>query len=781
MSSQAIAHYRLVRKLRSSSSGDVYMARDTRLDRIVALKLMAEEFATDAEQAQRFIQEARVASSLSHPNVCVIDEVNETAEGRLFIAMEYIEGEPLTDKIAGQPLPVSEISDIAAQIADALDDAHSKGIIHGNLKPGNIMLTPRGRAKVLDFGLASAARTVEDATGLERTLPLMLYLSPEQILGQPVDHRSDIFSLGVVMYEMATGTSLFEASASVHAIDRINRLDLDALPGYDSRLPLWQIIRKCLRKDPEQRYRSARELLVELNNLQRESERNATNPPHASSGTIQTRSRRGLRVWLPLALVAAAVLGGAALLRATRQSPQDRLDSIAVLPFVNQSDDPNAEYLSDGITESLINSLSRLSNLRVTPWSTAFRYKGESVDPQQAGRRLKVDAVLVGRVMRWDDQLIIRTNLVKVADSSQLWGEQFNEGSSDVFEVQEQIARRISEKLRTKLSGRDDELLAKRPTGNTEAYRLYLRGRFFWNKRTDDGYRRAIEYFEQAIAIDPGYALAYAGLADCYVLGGGDSANPTTYMPKARSAAIKALDLDESLAEAHTSLAKINHSYDWDFQGAEREFKRAIQLNPNYPTARQWYGVFLSAMGRHDEAIFHRKRAQELDPTSLSINTGLGRAYYWARRYDEAIEQCREAHQLEPSYVDTHWSIGLCYEQKGMFEQAIAEFQDAVTLSNGRPTLLGALGHAYAKAGKLNDAQKKVDELNRASEQRYVSAYPIALIHVALGQKERAFEMLEKAYQERDEMITHLGVDPRLDELRGDPRFQDLLRRTGIK
>jgi serine/threonine-protein kinase len=757
------------------------MARDTKLDRIVALKLMAEEFAADAEQTQRFIQEARVASSLSHPNVCVIDEVNKTPDGRLFIAMEYIEGEPLPDKIAGQSLPAPEIIDIAAQIADALDEAHSKGIIHGNLKPGNIMLTPRGRAKVLDFGLASATRTIEDATGLQRKLPLAQYMSPEQIMGRPVDHRSDIFSLGAVMYEMATGTALFDASVAVNAVDRINRFDPDSLPGYDSRLPLWQVVRKCLEKDPELRYRSASELLRHLNDLKREDEPPATNPSNASYGTEQTRNRRGLTVWLPLALIAAAVLGGAVLLLASRQRTGNSLDSIAVLPFVNVSNDPNAEYLSDGISESLINSLSRLSNLRVTPWSTASRYKGESIDPQQAGRRLKVDAVLVGRVMRWDDQLIIRTNLVKVDDSSQLWGEQFNEGSSDVFEVQEQIARRISETLRTKLSGRDDELLTKRYTANTEAYRLYLRGRFFWNKRSEDGYQRAIEYFEQAIAMDSGYALAYAGLADCYVLGGGDSDNPTTFMPKARSAAIKALDLDDSLAEAHTSLAKINHSYEWDFEGAEKEFKRAIQLNPNYPTARQWYGIFLSAMGRHDESIFQRKRAQELDPTSLSINTGLGRAYYWARRYDQAIEQCREAHELEPSYVDTHWSIGLCYEQKGMFERAIAEFQDAATLSNGRPTMVAALGHAHAKSGNTGEALKKLDELNVLSRRRYVSAYPIALIHLALGRKDRAFELLEKAYRDRDEMMTHLRVDPRLDDLRGDPRFKELLRRTGVE
>jgi TolB-like protein/Tfp pilus assembly protein PilF len=570
------------------------------------------------------------------------------------------------------------------------------------------------------------------------------------------------------MYEMVTGVP--PSSKLEH------RKTQSAKPILEVGKSLMGIIYRCLDEDPDSRYQSASDLADDLRELERERSLIQTRPIDAI-GRKRSIGRGSL-----LAISAAAIfliLGGT-LYGWFGSSSSDRpIRSVAVLPFLNSSNDSNSEFIGDGMTESLINSLSRLSGLRVVPWSTSFRYKGEA-DVSRVGRDLKVDAVMTGRIIQLSDKLIIRADLVDPADSRQLWGAQFDENATDLLSVQEQIAMRISERLRTRLTGEEATLLAKRYTDNTRAYELYLRGRFFWNKRNTESYKRAIDYFQQAISMDANYALAYAGLADCYVLGGDTPEQPRNFMPRARAAALKALSLDESLAEAHTSLAKVKHSHDWDFDGAEREFKRALELSPNYATAHQWYGVFLSAMGRHEESIAHRKWAQELDPTSLSINTGLGRAYYWARQYEQAIEQCRETHELEPGYVDTHWSIGLCYEQNGLHEQAIAEFQDAVSLSRSSPVMVAALAHAYAIAGKRAESRNQLEFLRNEARQRYISPYSIGLIYAALEDTDRAFEWFEQAFKDRDEMLTHLNVDPRLDDLRSDPRFKNLVARVGL-
>jgi DNA-binding SARP family transcriptional activator len=460
------------------------------------------------------------------------------------------------------------------------------------------------------------------------------------------------------------------------------------------------------------------------------------------------------------------------------------ISSLAILPLANASDDPGMEYLSDGITESIINNLSQLPQLKVMARSTVFNYKGREVDPRKVGRDLRVSAVLMGRVLQFGDALIIRTELIDVADGAQLWGEQYNRKLSDILVVQEEISREISEKLRLKLTKEEQKRLTKRHTQDTDAYRLYLKGRHFWNKRTEEGLKKGIEYFRQAIDADPNYALAYSGLADCYNsfafsfdLG---SLPPSEAIPKAKAAAMKALEIDDTLAEAHTSLAYAKQLYDWDWSSSEREFNRALELNPNYANAHHWYSHYLIAAGRTEESLAESERALELDPLGLIINTHLGWHYIYARQYDLAVEQLRKTLELDPGYGLAHWYLGIAYEQKGLYPEAATEFRKSVEFLKGNLIVEANMGHYYAVSGQRKKAQKIIDKLQELSKQRYVSSYEIALIHLGLGEKEQAFGRLERAYQEHSDMLVYLNFEPRLDPLRGDPRFQDLLRRVGL-
>lgn len=759
MLKETISHYHLLEKLGAGGMGEVYLAEDTNLGRTVALKILPTALAHGRERLRRFLQEARAAAALHHPNVVHIYEIGEF-DGINFIAMEYIEGQTLYAKINHQPLDIGEVIEIGIEIADALAEAHAKGITHRDIKPTNIIMTPRSEVKVLDFGLAKVTtvagaelhRAASDISTQIKTTPGMvmgtvLYMSPEQAMGREVDHRSDIFSLGVVVYEMVTGRLPFSGETVIEIIDRIVHAQPEAIArfNYSVSTELEHIIHKCLEKDKERRYQSARELLVDLKNLQRDS--------NASAGTAaQTR----------------------------RKLSRKSINSLAVLPLVNSSADRNAEYLSDGITESIINSLAQLPQLRVMARSTVFRYKGREVDPQEVGRELNVRAVLVGRVLRLDDRLVIKTELVDTTDGAQLWGEQYNRSPSDIFVVQEEIARDITETLRLKLSGEQKKRLTKRYTENTEAYRAYLQGRFYWNKRNEEGLVKGVEYFKQAIEKDPAYALAYVGLADSYnILGFYSVLPPKEAFPKAKSAAMKALNIDNKLAEAHASLAYTILYHNWDWLAAEKEFQRAIELNPRYPSAHQFYANFLTALGRR-EAIAEWKAAQELDPLSLIINAGLGWAYYFVRQYDQAVEQLKKALELDSDFELAHLWLGSVYVEKSLFKDAIAEIQKAVALSKGRTGIVAALGHAYARAGKRDEAQHILDELSQLEKRKYVSPYRMANIYAALGENDRAFEWLQKAYEDRSHLLVFLMVDPRLDALRPDPRFVDLLRRIGL-
>ena len=781
---ETISHYRIIEKLGEGGMGEVYLAHDTKLNRRVALKLLPPAVSHDRDRLKRFLQEARAAAGLHHPHVAHVYEIGE-ADGANFIVMEFVQGQTLRDRIAGGPLELEEIITIGEQTADALSEAHAKGITHRDIKPSNLIVTPRG-VKVLDFGLAKVSSestsefaseiptAVKTATGA--VVGTVAYMSPEQALGGDVDPRSDIFSLGLVLYEMATGRRPFTGKTATETIDQIVHAQPDAIArfNYNVTPELERVIRKALEKEPERRYQSARELLTDLRNLRRDIS--------LSSGAGDVRKPRSSAylTWFVSFAVLVVLVASIAYWFRQKQLP---IDSVVVLPFANDGNDQNMEYLSDGISESLINRLSQLRNLRVVPRNTAFRYKGQLTDPQAIGRALGVRGVIVGSVRQRGDVLNIQAELIDVQNQSQVWGESYQKRATDLLAIQSEIAAGIAEKLRLQLSDADRVQLNKRDTQNPKAYEFYLKGRYFWGKRNEQGIRKGMENFQQAIDLDPTYARAYAGLADCYnFLGAFGIAimPPGETMPKAKSAASLALNLDESLAEAHTSLAFVRLYYDWDWSGAETGFQRALELNPKYAPAYQWYSHLLMARGQTDESIARANQSVELDPLSLSAHMNVGWQYQWSRQYDLAVDRLHALLEMDPNFEQGRWGLGLAYEGKGSFEQARAEFEEAMKLSGGNAVFVAALGHAYAAGGKKAEGIKIANELEERSRVSYVPPYWMATLYVALDDKEQAFNWLDKAYAERSGGLIWLKVDPRMDPLRSDKRFATLLDRVGI-
>jgi eukaryotic-like serine/threonine-protein kinase len=816
-----LGRYEIRAKIGEGGMGEVYLAEDTRLHRKVALKILPAELASNRDRMRRFEQEATAAAALNHPNIAHIYEIGDS-NGVHFIAMEFVDGKTLRAKIHTERTELKKLLRYLQQVAEGLAKAHAAGIVHRDLKPDNVMITGDGHAKILDFGLAKlieppqtsgtgvvAASDVATILQQHSTPGVVLgtvgYMSPEQAQGKQIDFRSDIFSFGCILYEAATGKRAFGAESAIDTLHKIVHAPVPLVKDANPSAPadLTRIVRRCLAKDPDERYQSIREAAIELRELRRDLEgaegSDTTVPPNsvgsnitatlsgAQLSTSSTSSAEylisGIRqhkiaVTIVLAVLVLAVVGLTAYLHA--RNTEVAIESIAVLPFVNQSPDPETEYLSDGLTESIINNLTQLANLRVIPSASAFRYKGKEIDPLTAGKELGVRAVLTGRMIQRGDSLTISAALVDVRDNKQLWGEQYSRKLADALAVQQEISREISERLRTKLSGEEQRQLTRRDTSNPEAYAFYLKGRYYWNKRTADNIRTAIDQFQQAADKDPNYALAYVGLADCYSLQELYVGTPASEsLPKAKAFSERALQLDNSLAEAHTSLG---YAYDqlWQWDKAEEEFKRAIELNPNYPTVHQWYGLLLLDTGRFDEALAEGRRAQELDPLSLVIGQNVAQAYLVRGDVNTSIEHSRKVIDLDARYPRGHQALGLAYLRQGNYSETIVELRKAVDLSNGDRYALATLGYGYAASGKRTEASAVLKELEAKYENHEALGQDLAAVYAGLGENDQAFAWLERDFQAHSGLLSRVTWQLPFESLHSDPRFADLRRRMGL-
>ena len=810
--------------------GEVYLAQDTKLDRKVALKILPADLAANHDRMRRFVQEAKAAAALNHPNIAHIYEIGES-DGTNFIAMEFVDGVTLSQKIHQEQSELRKLLRCLQHVAEGLAKAHAAGIVHRDLKPDNIMVTRDGHAKVLDFGLAKLieppqsqsinnASTGEDATAIlqQHSTPGMImgtvgYMSPEQAQGKTneIDQRSDIFSFGCILYEAVTGHKAFAGTDVIDSLNKIIREQVTPLSDFRPDAPnhLQRIVRRCLAKDPEDRYQTIKDVAIELRELRHEldadggpdatlTQATASNAAGEDASHIAGDSTSGAKpstssrassaeyivsefkqhklaaVMTLMVLVGAAVGLGFYL---NTRSAQVAIESIAVMPFVNDSGNADVEYLSDGMTETLISSLAQLPNLNVKPRSSVFRYKGKEATTQSIGKELNVQAILNGRVMQRGQDLSLFVELIDVALDRVVWSQRYDRKQNDIVTLQTDIARDVSGKLKNKLSGADQAKVTRTYTTSPEAYQLYLKGSYYKAKYNEEGFKKAIEYFQKAIERDPNYALAYSDIAYSYNFASDWYLAPNEAMPKAKAAALKALQLDNGLASAHSNLGTVAFWYEWDWPTSERELLRSIELDPT--SSHREYGNYLTAMGRLDEAISEGEKAQRYAPLDLASYGDLSSLYLYAGRYDQAIETARRAIELDETYWYAHAALGLAYERKGQFPEAIAEMEKAHSSDINNAWVTGYLGYVYAKAGKTTEARKIVDQLKELSKQRWVSPFNIAIVYAGLKDNDQAFEWINKSIEARA-LLALAKVEIGFDNLRGDPRYKELLKRLNL-
>ena len=760
-----LGRYEIRSQLGAGGMGEVYLAQDTKLDRKVALKILPPKLAEDKDRMSRFVREAKFASALNHPNIITIHEVGEI-DGTYFIATEFIEGETLKTRLQRESPSLKSILEIALQVASALDVAHRAGIVHRDIKPDNIMVRHDGIVKVLDFGLVKLTATdssevdregetkMQVNTSMGVIMGTVAYMSPEQARGQVTDARTDIWSFGCVLYEMLTRQQPFQGETMADVWANIIHREPASILAHRSDVPaeLERIVAKTVRKNRDERYQSTKELFNDLQQL-------------------QTRL-----------LVEAEIIRSGSSERMAQIQPSPFLNSIAVLPFANLSAEKDNEYFSEGLTEEIIMNLSKLQMLKVIARGSTMRYVKEGKTHKQTAGDLGVQYLLEGSVRRQGGDLRITAQLIDALRDVYVWAETYRGTMKDIFDIQEKVAAEIVQALQLRLSPDERQNLKKRFTENTEAYQLYLQGRFFWNKRSEKGLKTAIRYFEQAIEKDPHYALAWAGIADSYsVLGEFGNIPRKELYPKAEAAVKKALEIDNRLAEVHTSLASLLMLSKWDWANSEKEFKLALELNPNYATAHHWYSQWFLNMGRLEEALRMISWAAELDPVSQAILKDKGLALYYNRQYDEAIEMARRTLELDPNYAAAHRLLSLAYQGKGVFDEAIVENQKWGALTGNKVETTVARAQLNAVSGQVEEAKKLIEVVEQDKlvvEQAYRG---LALVHAALGENDLAFEWLEKSYERREESILSLKVDPKVDALRKDPRFIALLRKIGIE